>query len=241
MNWEPWFLIIAILSLIAAVIIPFAQKKYEEYRTKRNFQFYLKKQIGLILNQLTSEKIEYFEPSVKNDPKKNFLLVSDFIKDLKNDFEKHKNSVQPRVIFALLMNIQNLCHYCYRLRLNISTINLQNLTEKTLEHGNELSKEELSKIYGLILVYESYISISQFHDNFDKIKSINRVHKKEKWISLSVAKDLLTNQERLNQDLLYLNDNEVHLKEIESIMLIVNRETRKYFDYDKMKSKRRRI
>ena len=134
MNWEPWFLTIAILSLIAAVIIPFAQKKYEEYRTKRNFQFYLKKQIGLILNQLTSEKIEYFEPSVKNDPKKNFLLVSDFIKDLKNDFEKHKNSVQPRVIFALLMNIQNLCHYCYRLRLNISTIDLQNLTEKTLEH-----------------------------------------------------------------------------------------------------------
>jgi len=42
-DWEPYVLIVATLSLLAAVIIPFAQKWYEEYRTKRSFQFYFKK------------------------------------------------------------------------------------------------------------------------------------------------------------------------------------------------------
>ena len=46
-DWEPYVLLIATLSLIAAVIIPFAQKWYEEYRTKRSFQFYFKKQLGI--------------------------------------------------------------------------------------------------------------------------------------------------------------------------------------------------
>lgn len=41
-DWEPWVLLVAILTLIASVIIPFAQKKYEEYRAKRNFQYYLR-------------------------------------------------------------------------------------------------------------------------------------------------------------------------------------------------------
>lgn len=47
-DWEPYVLIVATLSLLAAVIIPFAQKWYEEYRTKRSFQFYFKKQLGII-------------------------------------------------------------------------------------------------------------------------------------------------------------------------------------------------
>ena len=72
-NWEPWVLLVAILALIASVIIPFAQKKYEEFRAKRNFQYYLKKQIGLVLNLLTTVKLEYIEPSVKNDPSKELL------------------------------------------------------------------------------------------------------------------------------------------------------------------------
>ena len=45
-DWEPFVLIVATLSLLAAVIIPFAQKWYEQYRTKRSFQFYFKKQLG---------------------------------------------------------------------------------------------------------------------------------------------------------------------------------------------------
>jgi len=65
-EWDGWMLLVAVLSQIASIIIPFAQKKYEEIRAKRNFQYYLKKQIGFILNLLTSEKLEYHEPSLRN-------------------------------------------------------------------------------------------------------------------------------------------------------------------------------
>ncbi|MGV3597463.1 MAG: hypothetical protein ACO1PI_06300 [Bacteroidota bacterium] len=236
-DWEPWVLLIAVLTLIASVIIPFAQKKYEEYRAKRNFQYYLKKQIGLVLNFLISEKIEYTEPSVKNEPTKKSLYIKDFVINLKKDLEIHKNSVQPRIIFMLLMNVQNLCHYIYQMRQIISTIGLQNITEKTLEHGKELSKSELSKIYGLILVYEGFLSISMFHDKFGEVKSIKRNIKNNIWTGLLVEKDLLQNQGRLNEDLLILNDNENSLIELGNIILIINQETKKYFDYDKPQKK----
>ena len=239
-NWEPWVLVVATFTLIASVIIPFAQKKYEEFRTKRNFQYYLKKQIGLVLNLLTTVKLEYIEPSVKNEPQKDSLLIKDFIIKLKSDFKEHKNSVQPRVIFMLLMNIQKLCQFSYNLRLNISTINLQTITEKTLEHGKELSKTELNTIYGLILIYESYLSMSMFHDKFGEIQSIKRVIEKDIWIGLAVEKDLLTNQTRLNDDLLVINDNENSLEELQNIVLVVNQETKKYFDYDKLQEKRKK-
>lgn len=237
-EWNDWMLLVAVLALVASVIIPFAQKKYEEYRAKRNFQYYLKKQIGLILNLLTSEKLEYHEPSVKNEPKKEFLLIQDFIGELQKDFKEHKNTVQPRVIFMLLMNVQKLCHFAYQLRRIISTIDLQGITNKTLEHGKELSKKELNKIYGLILICESYMSISLFHDKFDSIKSIKRDIENNTWKGLKVEKDLLTNQKRLNEDLLILNDNENSLKELSDILLIINQETKKYFDYEKLQKKR---
>lgn len=239
-DWEPWVLLVATLSLIAAVILPFAQKRYEEIRTKRNFQYYLKKQIGLVLNILTTQKLEYVEPSVKNEPKKELLYVKDFIAKIKSDFKEHKNTVQPRVIFMLLMNIQKLCHFSYQLRQIISGIDLQNITEKTLEHGRELSKEELNKIYGLILVYESYVGISTFHDNFDKTKSIRREFQDNVWVGLKVENSLLSNQGVLNEDLFIINDNENSLEELQNILLIVNQETKKYFDYDNMQLKRKK-
>ncbi|OPC23499.1 hypothetical protein BAX95_06375 [Elizabethkingia meningoseptica] len=238
-DWEPWVLIVAILALIASVIIPFAQKKYEEFGAKRNFQYYLKKQIGLMLNHLTMSKIEYNEPSVRNEPKKEYLLIKDFIVKIKSDFSEHKNTVQPRVIFMMLMNIQNLCLFAYQARKIISTIDLQNITERTLEFGKELSKKELNKIYGLILIYESFQSISLFHDRFNEMKSITRLIEENEWSGLKVEKELLSNQNKLNDDLLLLNDNEKSLEELSNIILILNRETKKYFDYDKLQQKRK--
>lgn len=240
-DWEPWVLLIAILTLIASVIIPFAQKKYEEFRAKRNFQYYLKKQIGLVLNHLTMSKIEYIEPSVRNEPKKEYLLIKDLIIKIKNDFSDHKNTVQPRVIFMMLMNIQNMCLFAHQARKIISTIDLQNITERTLEFGKELSKKELDKIYGLILIYESFQSISLFHDRFGEFKTITRLMEKKEWIGLKVEKELLNNQSQLNEDLLLLNHNERSLEEISNIILVLNQETKKYFDYDNIQLKRKQI
>jgi len=238
-DLNPWVLIVATLSLIAAVVLPFAQKRYEEFKTKRNFQYYLKKQVGLVLNLLSTQKLEYIEPTVKNDPKKELLFIKDFILKIKSDYKEHKNTNQPRVIFMSLMNIQKLCHFSYQLRQIISNIDLKNITEKTLEHGRELSKKELNKIYGLILIYESYIGISTFHDNFDKTESIKREFKDNVWVGLKVENNLLSNQSVLNNDLLIINDNENSLEELQNILLIVTQETKKYFDYKNLQSKRK--
>jgi len=239
-EWDGWVLPVAVLALIASVIIPFAQKKYEESRAKRNFQYYLKKQIGLILDLLTNHKLEYHVPSVKNNPQKKYLLIENFITSLQQDYKEHKNTVQPRVIFMLLMNVQNLSHFAYKLRKTISNIDLQGITDKTLEHGKELSKKELDRIYGLILIYEGFIEISLYQDNFGEIKSIKRNIEDEIWKGLIVKKDLLINQNRLNEDLLILNNNENNLKELSNILLITNQETKKYFDYDKIQEKRKK-
>ncbi|WP_312553290.1 hypothetical protein [Empedobacter brevis] len=239
-DWEPWVLLVAILTLIASVIIPFTQKKYEEFRAKRNFQYYLKKQIGLMLNHLTTSKIEYIEPSVRNEPKKEYLLIKDLIIKIKTDFTEHKNTVQPRVIFMMQMNIQNMCLFAYQARKIISTIDLQNITERTLEFGKELSKKELDKIYGLILIYESFQSISLFHDRFGEFKAITRLLAGNEWIGLKVEKELLNNQTQLNEDLLLLNDNERSLEELSNMILILNQETKKYFDYDNLQLKRKK-
>jgi hypothetical protein len=240
-DWQPYVLIIATLSLVASVIIPFAQKWYEEYRTKRSFQFYFKKQLGIILNLLTSEKIEYVKPSVKDNPEKNYLTPTEFSRKLESDFKEHKESVQPRVIFSLLMNLQQFMQFGFQLRYSLTHIDFEKLTERTLQHGKELSKDELQKTYGIILIYESFISISLFHDKFGEMKTIKRDIKEKIWVGLKLDKDILLNVNLLNQDLLYLNNNERSVFEYAQIVRIVEAKTKEYFDYDTLQKNRKSL
>lgn len=237
-DWEPYVLIIATLSLIAAVIIPFAQKKYEEYRTKRSFQFYFKKQLGIVLNLLTSEKIEYQKPSIKDTPLKEHLNPLEFTKRLEEDFKMHKEAIQPKTIFILLLNLQKLMHFSFQLRYALSKIDFEKLTERTLENGKELSLQELKKAYGIILIYESFISISLFHDRFGELKSIKREIRDNIWLGLKLEKDFLEKQSVLNDDLQYINNNEQSIFEITNMIRIVESKTKEYFDFDKMQNSR---
>lgn len=238
-DWEPYVLIVATLSLIAAVVIPFAQKKYEEYRTKRSFQFYFKKQLGIVLNLLTSEKIEYLKPSIKDNPEKEFLHPSEFTRKLEADFKLHKEAVQPKTIFMLLMNLQKLMLYSFQLRYALSKIDFEKLTERTLENGKELSKKELQKAYGIILIYESFISISLFHDRFGDLKSIKRDIRDNIWIGLKLEKDFLEKQSVLNDDLQYINNHEQSIFEITAMVRVVEAKTKEYFDYDNIQASRK--
>lgn len=238
-DWEPYVLIVATLSLLAAVIIPFTQKWYEEYRTKRSFQFYFKKQLGIVLNLLTSDKIEYVKPSVKDNPEKQYLTPTEFSRKLEADFKEHNEAVQPRTIFSLLLNLQQFMQYVFQLRYSLTQIDFEKLTERTLEHGKELSKDELQKAYGIILIYESFISISIFHDRFGEMKTIKRDIKEKVWVGLKLDKDILQNQALLNQDLLHLNNNERSIFEIAQMVRIVEDKTKEYFDYDNLQKKRK--
>jgi len=238
-NWEPYVLLVATLSLFAAVVIPFAQKRYEEYRTKRSFKFYFKKQLGIILNLLTEEKIEYIKPSVKDNPEKEFLSPTEFTRRFESDFKEHKETVQPRTIFMLLLNLQQFMQFCFRLRYSLTNIDFDKLTERTLAHGKELSMDELQKAYGIILIYESFISILLFHDRFGDMKTIKREIRDKVWVGLKLEKDLLQNQTLLNQDLLDLNNNEQSVFEITQMVRIIEAKTKEYFDYDYLQRKRK--
>jgi len=239
-EWEPYVLLVATLSLIAAVIIPFAQKWYEEYRTKRSFQFYFKKQLGIVLNLLTDEKIEYIKPNVKDNPEKEYLSPTDFSVKLEVDFNEHKETVQPRTIFALLLNLQQFLQFTNRLRFLLTQIDFEKLTERTLEHGKELSKDELQKAYGIILIFESFISISLFHDKFGDMKTIKREIHEKVWVGFKLDKDILQNQTLLNQDLLHLNNNERSIFEISQMVRIIEAKTKEYFDFDNLQRKRKK-
>lgn len=238
-DWEPYVLIIASLSLIAAVIIPFAQKKYDEYRTKRSFKFYFKNRIGIIWNLLTIEKIEYVKPAIKDDIKKVYLSLIDFVYRFEKDFMEHKETVQVRSIFCILMNLQKLMHYNFRIRLEMGKIDFINLYDKTLAHGKELSKKELQNIYGLILIYQGFMSITLFHDKFGELKSIKRDSTDKIWTGLKLENDLLENQKRVSDDLLFINNNENSIYEIIKMVRILDSETKKYFDFNKLNKKRK--
>lgn len=228
-DWNPYVLLIATLSLIAAVIIPFAEKKYEEFKAKRSFKIYFKKQLGEIFNFLTAEKIEYFEPSIKNDPAKQQLNIVELTKRVDSDFKIHKNTAQLKIILPLLMNVHNVMHYSYQLRHLINRAKLDKLTEKTLEHGGKLSDKELKNVYGLVLVLEGFVSISLFHDRFGELKTVKRLEENNLWVGMKLGKDFLQKQHELNDDLQYLNDNEKSMSEITTILRVVEDKVREYF------------
>ncbi|MDI1321982.1 MAG: hypothetical protein PSV36_04490 [Algoriphagus sp.] len=228
-SWEPYVLIVASLSLFAAVIIPFAEKKYEERKTKKNFRLYIKKQLGEIYNFLIVEKIDYHDMSIKNNPTKNQISLLEFTKRINQDFTEHKNSVQPRIIFSLLINIENIMRYSHNLRHLIDRASLDKLTDRTLEHGGKLSDEELKKVYGLFLILENFVPISLFHDKFGELKSIKRIIENDVWIGLKLEPDLIKNQQVLNDDLLLLNDNEKSILEVNAILNIVENKLMAYY------------
>ena len=239
-NWSPWVLLIATLSLLAAVLIPFIQEYIKQKKDKESFEIFIKKKIGNILNLITGETIEYHEPSVKNDIVKEQLDIRTLCKRIKIDHEKHKSSVQPRIIFTQLMNIQNLLHFVYRLRLSVQQINFNKLSDQILEHGKNLSDKKRKEIYGLLLILESFVSITLFHDKFGELKSIKRQYENKIWTGLTLEKDFLNKQEILNEDLMHINDKENNLFEIINMVTVLVNEVKSFYDFDNMQQKRKK-
>ena len=52
-DWNKWLTFIAALALLAAIIIPYILKIYEQWKAKISFQMYLKKYFGILYNVLT--------------------------------------------------------------------------------------------------------------------------------------------------------------------------------------------
>jgi hypothetical protein len=238
-DWNVWFLLIAVLTLITAVIIPFAQKKYEERKSKFGFHLYVKKKLGIVWNILTYDKLEYKQPRSAEKMDNELLTFDKLIYKFEKDFKENKNTIHPLFAFGIIFNLQNLLFTVKRIQYSLNSIDIKNLDEKTLEFGDKLSKSEHHKLNGLYLLIEHYFSITNFHDKFDSLKSIKRKEKDSKWIGLEVDKKVLKKQKWILEDLEYLRENELSIDEILKMNKLLIQELKSYFEFEKLNKKRK--
>jgi hypothetical protein len=237
-EWNFWFLLIAVLSLIAAVLIPFIQKKYEERKAKFGFHLYVKKHLGIVWNISTYDKVGYKQPASSNEMDDLELSFDIFILRFANDYVKNKNTIHPLFAFGILFNLQNMLFTISRIQQMLREIDIKHLGEKTLEFGDKLSKKEHLKLAGLFLLFQHYDSITKFHEKFGALKSIKREFKNGEWIGLIVEQSVLKNQKLILDDLKYLTENEISINEIININKLLIQELKLYFDYDKLMKKK---
>ncbi len=239
-DWNKWLTLIAALTVVVAVVIPFAQKKYDEMKAKISFHLYLKKYFGILFNILIYDKIEYTRPSIKDDPEKLLFTFLEFLRQFETDFKEHQNTLQTRVAFSIVFNLQNILFVVHRIQSAIRQTNVDKLYEQTLAYGNSLTKKELNKIYGILLLMEHFTSITQFHDRFANMKSIQRETKNGIWIGLKVDQNLLKNQQLVAEDIKHLCNDEMSIQEIFKISKLLIQELKNFYDFDKLQKKRKK-
>lgn len=225
---------IATLSLIASVIIPFASRKYDQWKAKASFDLYLKKYLGVVFNILTYDKIEYHQPSIKDNPEKQLLTLPDYIHHFQKDYKEHQNTLQPRIGFPILLNLQYLILTCVRINIAINQADVSKLYEQTLSYGHNLSKKELNKTYALLLMMEHFGSILSFHDRFDNMKVVKRSIKEQRWVGMQLDGNILGNQHLISEDLKHLCNEEASMIEIITILKLMTQEFKKYYQFDKL-------
>ncbi|MGN6530485.1 MAG: hypothetical protein ACTHK0_01870 [Ginsengibacter sp.] len=230
MNWNLLTLIIATLSLIAAAILPFAQKKYEESKAKFSFRMYIKEKLGYLFNLVTYDKIEYIKPTISDNIEKEPVTFPEFVKRVRDDFKEYQNSLQPLLLFHFINNLQKYCHHIYQIRYSISKIDTTKLKENILVNGEKLSKRELRNVYGLLMVLDNFSSISLFHDRFGNLKSVQRDFKDNVWVGLKIHKELLNQQQQLINDIKEVCDHERNLSELIGVSIALFNMTVKYYD-----------
>jgi hypothetical protein len=128
-DWNKWLTLIAALTLMTAIFIPFLQKKYEEWKAKISFKLYLKKYFGVLFNILTYDKFEYTQPSVSDDPVKRTISLEEYVKAFELDYEKNKSTFEFRVAFAIVLNLQDLFLIVYQIQNTIKHADVSMLYE----------------------------------------------------------------------------------------------------------------
>jgi hypothetical protein len=228
-------LTIAIIAVIVSVATPFAQRKYEEWKARVSFKLYIKKHLGVLFNILTYDKIEYNIPSIKDKPEKIHLTLPEFLNRFEKDFKDHQNTVQYRVAFTIILNLQNLFSVTQRSKQEIKRIGVDTFYEHTLAYGSNLSKKNLNKIYGILLLMEHYFSITEFHDRFGELKSIKRIYKDSLIVGLELDRDILKDQQLLTDDMKYLCNHELSIAEVMKVNKLLIQETKDFFEFKKLK------
>ncbi|MEN9442117.1 MAG: hypothetical protein RLZ33_2194 [Bacteroidota bacterium] len=232
-DWDFWFLLIAVLSLLSAVLIPVIMRKYEERRTKYGFHLFVKKKFGVTWNILTYDKYPYKQPTGPQELDDFGLTFDQAIKQFVKDYEKYRDTIHPLMAFGVLFNLQNLLHVMKRIQYELEGINLTDLDDKTLANADKLSRKEHNKLNAIYLLVEHYISIVSFNDKFDSLVTIKIVINDSKWVALKLDQNVLKNQDMILNDLNYLRQNEVNIQEILNINKILIHELDSYLQMTK--------
>lgn len=235
---EIFTLTIAIIAVVVSIATPFAQRKYEEWKSRTSFRLYLKKYLGVLFNILTYDKIEYHVPSIKDNPEKISLTLPAYLKRLEKDFKENQTTVQYRVSFAILFNIQNLFSVVNRTKMEIERINVDSMYEHILGYGSNLSKKNLNKVYSILLLMEHYNSITTFHDRFNDLKSIKRIEKNGAIVGFKLDKNILNDQQMVAEDMKHMSNHELSIEEVIKVNNLLIQEIKDFFDYDKLQKKK---
>lgn len=230
-NWNLLTLIVAVLSLIAAAILPFAQKKYEESKAKFNFRIYVKHQLAYLFNLATYDKIDYIKPANNLEVIKLPVTFRELTKYIRDDFTAFAISQEPILLFQYTLNLQKYCHHIYQIRYCLTQIDTKGLKRDILQHGEKLSQQELKKLHGLLSILDNFSSISLFHDKFENLQSVQRQTSNNIWIGLKVDNILIEKQNQiLLSDRTQIRSYENSLHELIGISAALLNQMESYFD-----------
>ena len=185
------------------------------YFLKENtaLKVFIKKHFIFAYKTLTEENIEF--SSIENNNIKNHVIpFNKAIKLYKEQYNNYKNTIHPRDAFTVIFNLQKILHQAYKFFLLTSRINFKDLDKEVLKASSEFDSKELNEYNKIILTMEHYGSIFSYNDKFQKLNCIERTVNKNVWTGFQLPLDILQNQNRIMEDLLYIQKNEMHLFEI---------------------------
>jgi hypothetical protein len=174
---------------------------------------FLKKELIFAYKALTEDEIDIIVLE-NNDVKKELIPFSKAIKVFKEQYDKNKNTIHPRDAFMLLFNLQKIILASYKFIMITRNIDFRELDKMVLQYSKELSDNEINSYQKIILTMQHYGSIFQFNDKFGDFRSIQRQINNHFWTGFKLEADVLKNQHKIMEDLEFVKNNEIHLKEI---------------------------
>jgi hypothetical protein len=174
---------------------------------------YLKKELIFAYRTLTEDLLDLNEVE-GDDIKKLQLTYQDAIKIFKEQYERYKNTIQPREAFALIFNLQNIIYATYKFGLITQTINFRELDRQIILQQTEIDKTKFNLYQKVLFVMEHYGSIYHHHDRFGNLKTIKRLIERGIWNGFMLDGDFLKKQDLLFEDLKYIRENEDGLEQI---------------------------
>lgn len=174
---------------------------------------FIRKELFFAYKSLTEEAVE-ISLIEGNEVRKELVPFSKATKIFDEQYEGHKNTINPRDAFMILFNLQKIIFASYKFIMITRNINFKELDKMVVQHSKELSDSDINFYQKIILTMQHYGSIFHFNDKFGNFKSIKRQVENQFWTGFKLDSDILKNQSKIMDDLEFVRSNEIHLNQI---------------------------